>query len=116
MLEPAGSPVTFWGGSAMKLNKPTNRMTLRELLAHAEKCTRDLAEHVHTNHLNNLADFRDLNRPVRKRSHFPTLQTLQNSLHRTEQSAEEILVLSEHLLETLQYIADYGRKEVLARV
>jgi hypothetical protein len=99
----------------MKLHKPANRMTLRELLAHAEKCTRDLAEHVHTNHMNNLADFRDLNRPVRKRSHFPTLQAVQNSLQRTEQSAEEIMVLSDHLMETLQHVAEHARKEVLAR-
>jgi hypothetical protein len=100
----------------MKLEKPTRRMTLRELITHAEKCARDLAEHFHSNVLPHLSEFRDLNRPVRRRSHYPTLLALQNSLKEVETSGEEAMVLSSYLLEQLQIIADNARKETRNRI
>ena len=61
-------------------NKPVKRMTLRQLLTHSEKCARDLIELVHTGFLGKVGDFRDLSRPVRRRSHYPSMIALQNSL------------------------------------
>lgn len=100
----------------MKLEKPVKRMTLRELLTHSEKCTRDLIDHYHGNVLSYVADFRDLNRPVRRRSHYPTLIALDNSLKKLEESTAEALQLSEHLLEQLQQISESAHREVSSRI
>jgi hypothetical protein len=99
----------------MKLEKPTKRMTLRELMTHAEKCTRDLIEHFTGDVAQTLSDYRDLTRPVRRSSHYPTLLVLQNSLQKLEQSGEEAMVLSDYLLEQLQTILEGARKEATRR-
>ena len=95
----------------MALEKPSRRMTLRQLLTHSEKCTRDLIEHVQATFLAHVNDFRDLNRPVRRRSHYPTLVALNNSQHKVEQSCEETLTMADYLLERLQEIREHARKE-----
>jgi hypothetical protein len=99
----------------MDLEKPTRRMTLRQLLTHSEKCARDLAEHLHTTMLGQLHDYRDLNRPVRRRSHYPTMVALMNAQHKVEQSCEEARALAEYLHERLQEIREHARKERLNR-
>ena len=100
----------------MKLEKPVKRMTLRELLIHAEKCTRDLIEQFHGDVLPHVADYRDLNRPVRRRSHYPTLQTLVNSQRSLDQSLDESLTLCDYLLEQLSSIRESARKEMMTRL
>jgi hypothetical protein len=95
--------------------KPAKRMTLRELLTHAEKCTRDLIEHFQSNVQTSLTDYRDLNRPVRRRSHYPTLLALQNALKKVEEAGEEAMVLSSYLLEQLEQIRASARREVMDR-
>src|SRR6266849_3905962 len=66
----------------MTIERPTRRMTLRQQLSHAEKCSRDILEHIHGTVLPYISDLRDLSRPVRRRSHYPTLVSLLNSLKR----------------------------------
>ncbi|MFO0965980.1 MAG: hypothetical protein U0793_10405 [Gemmataceae bacterium] len=66
----------------MASDKPIRRMTLRQLLTHAEKLTRDLIDLIHTGLLARLADYRDLSRPVRRRSHYPTKIAVHNALRR----------------------------------
>jgi hypothetical protein len=100
----------------MKLEKPVKRMTLRELMTHAEKCSRDLIEHVQSNVLPYAADFRDLNRPVRRRSHYPAVIAVQNSLQKLEESNDETQSLCTHLLEQLHAIRDSARREVASRI
>jgi hypothetical protein len=56
-------------GLTMKIEKPSKRMTLREHITHAEKCTRDLVEHANGVLLANVGEFRDLTRPVRRLLH-----------------------------------------------
>ncbi|GBD36322.1 hypothetical protein HRbin36_01443 [bacterium HR36] len=81
--------------------KPIARMTLQELLTQAQKCARDLSEHFHAGVFNALADFREVSRPVRKKSHFPTVQALKNSLDKLSEAAEETILLCDLLLELL---------------
>jgi len=57
----------------MMVEKPVRRMTLRQQLTHAEKCSRDIIEHLQGSLLPSISDVRDLSRPVRRRSHYPTL-------------------------------------------
>jgi hypothetical protein len=99
----------------MALEKPGRRMTLRQLLTHSEKCTRDLIEHVHATYLAHVSDFRDLNRPVRRRSHYPTMVALLNSQRKVEQDCEEAQNMANYLLERLQEILEHARRERVNR-
>jgi hypothetical protein len=100
----------------MKVEKPAKRMTLRELLTHAEKCSRDLIDYYHGNILPQTADFRDLNRPVRRRSHYPTLMALQNAINRLEESNTEAMERANYLMEQLKAIRDSASREVTSRI
>ena len=86
--------------------KPARRMTLRQLLTYTEKYSRDMIEHVQTSLLNQLTDFRDLSRPVRRRSHYPTLLALQNALRMLTKSSEEAMAMAAQLQEQLEEIRD----------
>jgi hypothetical protein len=99
----------------MAIEKPTRRMTLRQLLTHSEKCARDLAEHLHTTLLAQVTDYRDLNRPIRRRSHYPTMVAMMNAQHKVEQGSEEARALAEYLHERLLEIREHARKERLTR-
>jgi hypothetical protein len=100
----------------MKLEKPAKRMTLRELLTHAEKCSRDLLDHYQGNVLPHTAEFRDLNRPVRRRSHYPTLMAMQNALNMLDEASSEGMERANYLLEQLQSIRDSASREVANRI
>lgn len=91
------------------------RLPLRDLLTDAEKRTRDLIEHFTVTWLARFADLRDLSRPVRKRSHYPTLLALQNALQKAVQTNEETRHQIEYLSQELHEILDHARREQLAR-
>src|SRR5262245_27649499 len=55
------------------MERPARRMTLRQLMTHSEKCSRDLIEHFNATLLPRVSDFRDLSRPVRRKSNYPTM-------------------------------------------
>lgn len=100
----------------MAQERPGRRMTLRQLMTHAEKCSRDLIEHCHATLLSRFTDFRDLSRPVRRRSHFPTLLAIQNALNNLEQAGEETRAMAEYLFEQLQEIREHARRERASRL
>jgi hypothetical protein len=99
----------------MKIEKPTKRMTLREHLTHTEKCARDLAEHFKEALVPCTTEFRDLSRPVRKRSAFPTRMALQNMLAKLEQSGTEAMMLCGYVLEEMKTIAETTKREIQTR-
>jgi hypothetical protein len=86
-------------------------MTLRQLLIHAEKVSRDLYEQINATLLPRVADFRDLSRPVRRKSHYPTLVAVMNSLSKLEQVNAEIQTLVEYLGDQLEEIREHARRE-----
>ena len=100
----------------MPEEKLLRRMTLRQLLTHSEKCSRDLIEHLSASMLPRVTEFRDLTRPVRRRSHYPTLLAVQNSLKRLQQVADEAQALSEYLNEHLQAIREHASRERVNRL
>lgn len=102
-------------GSTMATDKGFRRLPLRELLTDAEKRARDLSEHVHVTWLARIADLRDLSRPLRRRSHYPTLLALLNALQKLVETSEETKKLIEHLTEELNQIRDHARRERLSR-
>jgi hypothetical protein len=99
----------------MAIERPIRRMTLRQQLTHAEKCSRDLIEHFIGTVLPHISDIRDLSRPVRRRSHYPALLAVHNSLKRLQQTGAETLSDLEYLQEQLQEIREHARRERVNR-
>ncbi len=91
--------------------RPSRRMTLRQQMTHVEKLTRDLIEHVNSTLLTNIADLRDLSRPIRKKSHYPTLVAMANSLNKVEQTSTETTEFLDYVHEQLQEIRDHAQRE-----
>ena len=91
--------------------RPTRRMTLRQQMTHVEKLTRDMIEHVNSTYLANIADLRELSRPVRKKSHYPTLVAMANSLNKVNQTSVETSEFLDYLQEQLQEIRDHAKRE-----
>jgi C4-dicarboxylate-specific signal transduction histidine kinase len=100
----------------MAVDKPIRRLTLRELTAHAEKSTRALMDQLHSAFQTQLSDFRDLSRPVRRRSHYPTLVAVQNSLKSLLAAGNEAQSLANALHEQLEEIVDRAKREKINRV
>jgi hypothetical protein len=99
----------------MEKERPVRRMTLRQLLTHSEKNSRDLIEHCQATLLTRMSDFRDLSRPVRRRSHYPTLVALQNALKNVGEAIAEALALAKSLDEQLEEIREHARRERVNR-
>ena len=91
------------------------RLPLRELLTDAEKRTRDLAEQVGTHWTSRASDLRELSRPVRRRSHYPTLLALLNAMERMFEVQEETEEMADYLLHELDEIREHARRERLSR-
>ncbi|MFO0865134.1 MAG: hypothetical protein U0744_10875 [Gemmataceae bacterium] len=81
----------------------------------AEKTNRDLAELVHVQLMGHISDFRDLSRPVRRRSHYPSMVAVQNALRKLEEASTQSLNQVEYLLEHLEAIRDHGKREQTTR-
>jgi hypothetical protein len=95
---------------------PTRRMTLRQLLTHTEKCSRDLIEQFHSSLINAVGDFRDLTRPVRRKSHYPTLLALVNSMNNLLKVGKDTAEMAEYMLERLTDIHEHARREKANRM
>jgi hypothetical protein len=91
-------------------------MTLRQVLTHAEKCARDLIDLMQTGFLSRIGDFRDLSRPVRRRSHYPTMMALQNSLKKVLETVQQTQELADFLHEHMQAIRDHANREKVNRL
>jgi hypothetical protein len=100
----------------MGAEKTVRRMTLRQLLTHSEKCARDLVEQVHTGFLSRLGDFRDLSRPVRRRSHYPSMIALQNSLKKVLDAVKQTNDMANLLYEHMEAIRDHANREKVNRL
>lgn len=100
----------------MPPEKTGRRMTLREQMTHAEKCSRDLMEHYRATFLVRLSEFRDLSRPIRRRSHYPTMLAMQNALRKLLEAGEEAQKMGDYLYEQLAEIREHARREQRGRV
>jgi hypothetical protein len=95
--------------------KSLRRLPLRQLLASSDRTTRELAEMVHTHVMPRVADFRDLSRPVRRKSQFPTMVAFQNGLRRLTEASDRLQVAVSVLQEHLEAIRDHAQREKLNR-
>jgi hypothetical protein len=96
-------------------DKSVRRMTLRQLLSHSEKCSRDLIELVRTGLLSQICDFRELCRPVRRRSHYPSMIAMQNSLRKLQDAAKHTQEAAATLREHLETVNEHAHKEQTTR-
>jgi len=99
----------------MPIEKNMRRLPLRDLMIDAEKRNRDLIDHLHNTWLARATDLRDLSRPVRRRSHYPTLHTLQNAIQKLLELTEETDALAANLSHRLNEIHEHARREKLRR-
>jgi C4-dicarboxylate-specific signal transduction histidine kinase len=99
----------------MLTDKPTRRLPLRDLLTDTEKRTRDLVEQMTSSWLARVSDLRDLSRPLRKRSHYPTFLALQNAIQKMVQNSEETDAMIAVLMHQLEEISEHARRERLNR-
>ena len=96
-------------------DKSLRRLPLRQLLASSDRTTRELAEVVHSHLLPRVVDFRDLTRPVRRKSHYPTMVAFQNGLRRVTEANERLTALVAELQEHLDAIRDHAQREKVNR-
>jgi C4-dicarboxylate-specific signal transduction histidine kinase len=96
--------------------KPIKRLTLRELLTDSEKRARQLAEHLQSAWITRAIDVRELSRTVRRRSHFPTVTALHNSVQKLLELSRETEGQMDFLVQELEAIREHARRERSQRV
>jgi hypothetical protein len=101
--------------AVMSSEKPLRRLPLRQVLASCDKVSRELSELVHTGLMQRIADCRDLSRPVRRRSHYPSVVALQNGLRRLTDTHEQTQALLTSLCDHLDAIRDHAQREQTMR-
>ncbi len=99
----------------MVIEKSFRRLPLRDLMTDAEKRTRDLIDHLTVTWLAQANELRDLSRPLRKKSHYPTIKALRNSLDRLLKTDQDTAVLIDYLSQELEEICAHARRERLNR-
>ena len=99
----------------MPQDKPFRRLPLRALLTDAGKKSRGLGDHLNNTWLPRVHDLLDLSRPVRRKSQFPTPLALQNALRKVVATTGETDQMLETLLQQLDEIREYARRERLNR-
>jgi hypothetical protein len=90
-------------------------MTLLQLLVHSEKFAHDMREQFRAAFWPSLSEFHDMSRPVRKRSHYPTLLAMKNSLAQLEENAKELDKVVAECQEYLSEILNHAKREQARR-
>jgi hypothetical protein len=85
-------------------DRPLERMTLREILTQIEKRSRELTEFVHGQYLPKIGEMNELSRSYRRKSHFPTLQQIDNSIQRVEKALASLRGMTDAIAEHLRAI------------
>jgi hypothetical protein len=94
----------------MMTDKSVRRMPLRQLLTHSEKYSRDLIEFLRATLIPQLTEFRELSRPVRRRSSYPSMIAMQNALRKVQKAAEETKQMVDYLQGRSQEIKEHSRR------
>ena len=96
-------------------DKTLRRLPLRQLLSSSDKTSREAAELVQTQLLQRISDFRDLTRPIRRKSHYPTAQAFQNGMRRMIDANDRLQAMLNVLHDHLDAIRDQAQREKLNR-
>jgi hypothetical protein len=99
----------------MLADKTTRRLPLRDLLTDAEKRTRDLIEQM-AHWLDRAEDLRDLSRPLRKKSHYPTFLAIKNAIEKLGKFNHDADEQMASLIQQLEEIHEHAKRERLNRL
>jgi hypothetical protein len=94
----------------MMTEKSVRRMPLRQLLTHSEKYSRDLIDFLKATLITQLTEFRELSRPVRRRSSYPSMIAIQNALRKLQKATDETKRMVDYLQDRLQEIKEHSRR------
>ena len=94
----------------MVSDRPIRRMTLRELLTHAGKMTHEVSDLTNRSFQSRLADLRDLSRPTRRNSQYPSVISLQNAVLHYAEGSRELLDVMASLEEHVQAIREQASR------
>jgi hypothetical protein len=86
-------------------------MSLRQVLTHADTCLHDLLEQMRIALLPRLLELRQLSRPVRRHSAYPTPTMLLTTLSKLLEANREAVKLVDVLLQQMQAIRKYDREQ-----
>jgi hypothetical protein len=92
------------------LEKPKRRMTLQELLVHVEKYSHDFEEYMRINVHPCLGDLREMSRPKRKHSNYPTVIAVQNSVDNLRTTADEVRRMTDVMMEWFAQLDDHVQR------
>jgi hypothetical protein len=92
-------------------DRPLERMTVREILTQIEKRSRELTEFVHSQYLPKIGDMNELSRSYRRKSHFPTLQQMDNAIQRVEKALAILRGMTDAIAEHLTVVDERISKE-----
>jgi hypothetical protein len=93
-------------------DRPVRKIGIRDFISHVEKCSQELSTYLKREFLTSLADFRDLSRPHRRSSPYPSFAALKAAQERTEEAAEQSLLLCDYLIDNLEIICERARQDV----
>ena len=99
----------------MLTEKPFRRLPLRDLLTDAGKRTHDISEQLSISWIQRITDLRELSRPLRKRSHYPTMLAMINAYEKADQTHQEVEKMLDYLTQELTNHPEDVRDGVLAR-
>jgi hypothetical protein len=99
----------------MPTEKPLRRMTLHDLLKSVSRSARELTEQTRGDFVGHLSDCRELSRPARARSRYPSFIAFYNAFRRIEEAQEENQERYQTLLKQLRMVRKVARKQVAER-
>jgi hypothetical protein len=92
------------------LEKPKRRMALQELLVHVEKYSHDFEEYMRVNVQPLLGDLREMSRPKRKQSNYPTVVAVQNLVDNLRATADEVRRMTEVMREWFAQLDEHVQR------
>lgn len=93
------------------LEKATRRLTLRELLVHCEKYAQGLSKHYQNAVWTSVSELRELSRPVRKNTSYPSLLAYRNALENVKKEAAEFADMQAYLEQKLEEVLEHAQRE-----
>jgi hypothetical protein len=94
----------------MSIEKPRRRMTLQELLVAVDKHAHTFEEYMHDSVFAVLSDVREMSRPRRRHSPFPTYVALQNSMIGLREMTEEVARMTEAITEWFSQLDEHVQR------
>jgi hypothetical protein len=94
----------------MAIEKPRRRMTLQELLVQLEKHAHAFEDFMKVSVYPQLGDLREMSRPRRKHSQYPTAVAMQNALEGLRSLSEELEKTTDAMMEWFAQVDEHVQR------